>query len=234
MPNNQGQQQNQGQNQGSNRQKQPNPPVKLMLDGKASACNVSVTARPNQRIEFWAGNTGNHLIWKVVDDQSRSLAVTTDGGGIASAPKLDLTRYHQLKDYSYLTAVVSDGKQSAPHALPSDLQPTATAPAKRLKILSSENELVQAYENRFPMEIQTFERSNVIGTQRVLFTADGPVRIKDLNGNIIVENVRRWEFNTDAQGAHQHDVILMGYTKREVKYRVVGDTDAVKRILEMK
>ena len=233
MPNNQdgsGQNQPQNQNRGG---KNSQAAVKMSIEGSLNKCNISVVSKPNLIVGFYAGNqNGNPLVWKVSDGSGNHFSLTTDNNGIALGSNVDLSVYGRISDFDCLTAV-AEGKQSASIPLPTDVSGGGVTQGKNLKIVSPDEErFVKHDANKFPIEILTYERPKVLGSREVILTADGPVTIYDRDGNVLATNVSRWEFSTDARGGHYHVIAPCGFAYREVKYRLDGETETLKRILE--
>lgn len=211
------------------------PVVKLLLDGTLNSCNITVIAKPKLMFEFYAGHrSGNYLVEKVVDAENRSLGIETDHNGVGVRPKVDLTLFSRINNFDCLTAVGRDGKQSAPQSLPVDQSQKAKKP-RLIKLVSPEDGVFVKYDaNIFPIELQTFEKSDVAKSRKVTLSADGPFTVLSEDNTVLAENVTRWQFETDANGLAYHKIKLVQSTIRKVKYRLDGTTESVELTLEFK
>lgn len=233
MPDNQD---GQGQNTSQNQKKPAQPAVKVTLEGALNKCSISVVAKPNVVVEFYAGNmNGNTLGWKVTNDAGVQFTLNTDNNGIALGSNVDFSSYARLQNYNCITAV-AEGKQSAATLLPTESSPDLkNNKVRNLKILSPEGEVFLKHDsNRYPIEILSYVSPGVTGSRQIVLTSDGPITIYDRDNNVLATNVSRWEFSTDARGGHYHIIAPTGFTYREVKYRLEGEEGFVKKILEFR
>ena len=220
--------------QGQKDQKQQGG-LKFMIDGTLNKCTLSIVAKPGTRIEFYAGSQVNPFQKRVVDDRGNPLAITTTPMGLGVINDVDLTGYECLKDMMFISAVSSDGKQSGPQAIPVLLPGQKAKSSKFLKIISPAEEVyIRHDKNEYPIDLITFDQAGAPAQRHVAVTADGTFSVLDHSNNPLAENVTRWEFSSSHDGTHHHVIKPIGFTRREVKYNVLGDTQLVTRILEFR
>jgi hypothetical protein len=243
--NEQGNTANQDQQGGGSRQQGNQPKkgggqgsgLKLMLSGPFEKCSISISAntRPGVAVKFYAGNLGVNTLLAIVADNAGTPLGGALQDGIAIFRDLDLNQFDCLKGLDCITAVMTDGKKSDAVVLPVKTAASVTK-TKLLKIVNPDEELyVKRDRNEFPIDILTYTEQNnqkLAGPRQVVITADGPFDFVDGNGTVLASDVTRWQFNTNPDGTHHHVVKPKNYTKRKVKYNVLGDNEIAKLTLE--
>jgi hypothetical protein len=213
--------------------KQQGGGLKLMLDGTAEKCQLSVLGRPNVRVTFYGGTMANPFQKQIKDSQGNDLVVNTSPTGIGIINDLNFTEYSGWEKMPMLSAVSSDGKQTSPMPMPILIGAKAN-PSKLIKIVLPEKEEFESYDHYYPVSLLSYVSPNVPGSRRVILQANCPVHVLDSARNPLVQDVTRWEFDTDQYGAHHHVIRPVQSSSVEVKYNVLGDATMVTRKFQFK